>query len=48
MRANNAQLVTMLRNRAVAGSGDETALFAVLQLDLDLVDASLLGYFGHG
>lgn len=48
MRADNAQLVAMLRNRAVAGSDDAAELFAVLQLDLDPADAALLGDFGPG
>jgi hypothetical protein len=46
MRADNAQLVAMLRNRAVAGSGDAADLFAVLRFDLDPADAALLGHFG--
>jgi hypothetical protein len=45
MRADNAQLVEMLRNRA---SDDAAELFAVLQLDLDPADAALLGHFGPG
>jgi hypothetical protein len=48
MRADNAQLVAMLRNCAVAGSDYAAELFAVLQLDLDLTDAALLGHFGPG
>jgi hypothetical protein len=48
MRADNALLVAMLRNRAVAGSDDTADLFAVLQLDLDPADAALLGHFGKG
>ena len=48
MRADDAQLVTMLRNCAVAGSDDAAELAAVLQLDLDPADAVLLRHFGPG
>ena len=48
MRADNTQRVAMLRNRAVAGSDDAAELFAVVQLDLDLAHAALLGHFGPG
>ena len=48
MRADHAQLVAMLRNRAVAGSGDDAELLDVRQLDLNPADAALLGHFGPG
>ena len=48
MRADNAPLVAMVRNHAVAGSDDAAELFAVLQLALDPADAALLGRFGPG